>query len=63
MRTAIASVPWAMLALFALFGTLPAWIGAIGLYPYLGVEVMVVPRSIALEQCADQRAEARGFAA
>ena len=30
-----------MLALFALFGTLPAWIGAIGLYPYLGVEVMV----------------------
>ena len=41
MRTGIASVPWAMLALFALFGTLPAWIGAIGLYPYLGVEVMV----------------------
>ena len=30
-----------MLALFAFFGTLPAWIGAIGLYPYLGVEVMV----------------------
>jgi branched-chain amino acid transport system permease protein len=30
-----------MLALFAVFGTLPAWIGAIGLYPYLGVEVMV----------------------
>ncbi|HJV11738.1 MAG TPA: branched-chain amino acid ABC transporter permease [Burkholderiales bacterium] len=41
MRTGIASVPWPMLALFALFGTLPAWIGAIGLYPYLGVEVMV----------------------
>jgi branched-chain amino acid transport system permease protein len=30
-----------MLGLFAFFGTLPAWIGAIGLYPYLGVEVMV----------------------
>jgi branched-chain amino acid transport system permease protein len=30
-----------MLALFGVFGTLPAWIGAIGLYPYLGVEVMV----------------------
>ena len=30
-----------MLALFAFFGTLPVWIGAIGLYPYLGVEVMV----------------------
>jgi ABC-type branched-subunit amino acid transport system permease subunit len=30
-----------MLALCALFGTLPAWIGTIGLYPYLGVEVMV----------------------
>ena len=41
MRTGIASVPWPMLALFALFGTLPGWIGAIGLYPYLGVEVMV----------------------
>src|SRR5512145_1142612 len=41
MRTGIASVPWPMLALFALFGTLPAWIGAIGLYPYLGVEIMV----------------------
>ena len=30
-----------MLGLFAFFGTLPAWIGAVGLYPYLGVEVMV----------------------
>ena len=30
-----------MLGLFAFFGTLPAWIGAIGLYPYLGVEIMV----------------------
>lgn len=30
-----------MLALFGVFGTLPAWIEAIGLYPYLGVEVMV----------------------
>ena len=30
-----------MLALFGVFGTLPAWIEAVGLYPYLGVEVMV----------------------
>jgi branched-chain amino acid transport system permease protein len=30
-----------MLALFVVFGTLPGWIGAVGLYPYLGVEVMV----------------------
>jgi branched-chain amino acid transport system permease protein len=30
-----------MLVLFAVFGTLPFWIGRIGLYPYLGVEVMV----------------------
>ena len=30
-----------MLVLFGVFGTLPFWIGAIGLYPYLGVEVMV----------------------
>src|SRR5919108_608866 len=41
MRTGIAILPAPMLALFAVFGTLPAWIGAIGLYPYLGVEVMV----------------------
>jgi branched-chain amino acid transport system permease protein len=46
MRINIASaktplLPLPMLALFALFGTLPAWIGAVGLYPYLGVEVMV----------------------
>jgi branched-chain amino acid transport system permease protein len=33
--------PWPMLALLAVFGTAPAWIGAIGLYPYLGVEIMV----------------------
>jgi branched-chain amino acid transport system permease protein len=30
-----------MLVLFGVFGTLPAWIEAVGLYPYLGVEVMV----------------------
>lgn len=34
-------LPLPMLALFAVFGTLPVWIEAIGLYPYLGVEVMV----------------------
>ena len=38
------SVPLApapMLALFAAFASLPWWIGAVGLYPYLGVEVMI----------------------
>ena len=25
----------------SLFGTLPFWIGAIGLYPYLGIEVLI----------------------
>jgi branched-chain amino acid transport system permease protein len=30
-----------MLATFALFGTLPLWIKSVGLYPYLGVEVMI----------------------
>ena len=29
------------LATFALFATLPLWIGKVGLYPYLGVEVMI----------------------
>jgi branched-chain amino acid transport system permease protein len=33
--------PAPMLALFAVFATLPWWIGAVGLYPYLGVEVMI----------------------
>jgi branched-chain amino acid transport system permease protein len=33
--------PAAMLALFAVFATLPGWIGAVGLYPYLGVEIMI----------------------
>ena len=37
MRTGIAILPWPMLAMFAVFGTAPAWIGAVGLYPYLGV--------------------------
>ena len=30
-----------MLLSFALFGTLPAWIEPIGLYQYLGVEIIV----------------------
>jgi branched-chain amino acid transport system permease protein len=38
-RVPLAPAP--MLALFALFATLPWWIEAVGLYPYLGVEVMV----------------------
>ena len=33
--------PAPMLALFAVFATLPWWIEAVGLYPYLGVEIMV----------------------
>ena len=38
-RVPLAPAP--MLALFALFATLPWWIGAVGLYPYLGVEIMI----------------------
>jgi len=38
-RVPLAPVP--MLALFAAFATLPWWIGAVGLYPYLGVEIMI----------------------
>jgi branched-chain amino acid transport system permease protein len=30
-----------MLIAFAIFGTLPYWIGSVGLYPYLGVEVLI----------------------
>ncbi len=33
--------PAPMLALFAVFATLPWWIEAVGLYPYLGVEIMI----------------------
>ena len=29
------------LAAFAAFGTLPLWIGAIGFYPYLGIEILI----------------------
>ena len=35
------SLPLPMLVLFVAFATLPLWIKAIGLYPYLGVEVMI----------------------
>ncbi|HWA37260.1 MAG TPA: branched-chain amino acid ABC transporter permease [Burkholderiales bacterium] len=35
------SFPLPMLATFAAFATLPFWIKGVGLYPYLGVEVMV----------------------
>jgi branched-chain amino acid transport system permease protein len=38
-RVPLAPAP--MLALFALFATLPWWIDAVGLYPYLGVEIMI----------------------
>ncbi|HEY4637699.1 MAG TPA: branched-chain amino acid ABC transporter permease [Burkholderiales bacterium] len=38
-RVPLAPAP--MLALFAVFATLPWWIGAVGLYPYLGVEIMI----------------------
>lgn len=36
-----AILPPPMLALFAVFATLPFWIKAVGLYPYLGVEIMI----------------------
>ena len=35
------SPPLPMLASFALFASLPFWIKGVGLYPYLGVEVMI----------------------
>jgi len=38
-RVPLAPAP--MLALFAVFATLPWWVGAVGLYPYLGVEIMI----------------------
>jgi branched-chain amino acid transport system permease protein len=38
-RVPLAPAP--MLAVFAVFATLPFWIKGIGLYPYLGVEVMI----------------------
>ena len=38
-RARLALAP--MLAVFAVFATLPLWIKGIGLYPYLGVEVMI----------------------
>jgi len=34
-------IPLPMLALFVAFATLPLWIKAVGLYPYLGVEIMI----------------------
>jgi branched-chain amino acid transport system permease protein len=34
-------LPAPMLATFALFASLPFWIKGVGLYPYLGVEVMI----------------------
>src|SRR5512134_3612602 len=34
-------LPAPMLATFALFASLPFWINGVGLYPYLGVEVMI----------------------
>jgi len=38
-RVPLAPAP--MLAIFAVFATLPFWIKGVGLYPYLGVEVMI----------------------
>ena len=37
----VAWFPAPMLALLALFASLPLWIKGVGLYPYLGVEVMI----------------------
>jgi len=41
LRTKGAWFPAPMLATFALFASLPFWIKGVGLYPYLGVEVMI----------------------
>lgn len=40
-RTRLPLAPAPMLATFVLFATLPFWIKGVGLYPYLGVEVMI----------------------
>jgi branched-chain amino acid transport system permease protein len=41
LRTIGGWVPAPMLATFVLFASLPFWIKGVGLYPYLGVEVMI----------------------
>src|SRR5512134_835443 len=41
LRTIGGWTPAPMLATFALFASLPFWIKGVGLYPYLGVEVMI----------------------
>ncbi len=41
LRTIQGWAPAPMLATFALFASLPFWIKGVGLYPYLGVEVMI----------------------
>ena len=41
LRTIRGWAPAPMLATFALFASLPFWIKGVGLYPYLGVEVMI----------------------
>jgi branched-chain amino acid transport system permease protein len=41
LRTIHGWAPAPMLATFALFASLPFWIKGVGLYPYLGVEVMI----------------------
>jgi len=41
LRTIGGWTPAPMLAVFALFASLPFWIKGVGLYPYLGVEVMI----------------------
>ena len=41
LRTMGGWAPAPMLATFALFASLPFWIKGVGLYPYLGVEVMI----------------------
>ena len=41
LRTIHGWTPGPMLATFALFASLPFWIKGVGLYPYLGVEVMI----------------------
>ena len=40
-RAILSALPLPMLLTFAAFASLPLWIKAVGLYPYLGVEVMI----------------------
>jgi hypothetical protein len=44
MRTVRGLVTPAMLVAFAVFGTMPLWVRPVGLYDYLGVEILIFHR-------------------